>query len=88
MFLDYATPAWLGTAEALVGRATAVPGARPDFTSLEGYLARRPAIEALRRCAGQISRERFLQVISDEEPFDLDGRFVALAPNLSEGLAA
>jgi ABC-type branched-subunit amino acid transport system substrate-binding protein len=61
------------------------PGASPDFTSFEGYLAGRLAVEALNRCAGQISRERFLQAIAGGEPFDLDGFTLRFSPDRNQG---
>ena len=45
----------------------------PDPVSMEGYLAGRLAIEALRRCGDEITRQRFLDAIIEGDPIDLDG---------------
>ena len=45
----------------------------PDPVSLEGYLAGRLAIEALRRCGDDVTRQRFMDAIMNGGPIDLDG---------------
>ena len=45
----------------------------PDFVSLEGYLAGRLAIEGVRMCGGEVTRERFLQAIKGSESLNIDG---------------
>ncbi len=47
-------------------------GAKPGFVSLEGYLVGRLAIEALKRVAGEPTREKLLDAFYSA-PFDLDG---------------
>ena len=47
--------------------------ASPGWVSLEGYLAGRLAIEGLRACGRDVTRECFLDSISDFESMDLDG---------------
>ena len=49
------------------------PAAEPGFVSFEGYLAGRLAIAALERCGRDVTRTCFLDIIRNEEPFDLDG---------------
>ena len=57
------------------GRALAAsaPDAEPGFVSLEGYLAGRMAVTALRRCGADLSRERFLAALREGEDIDLGG---------------
>ena len=45
---------------------------KPGFVSLEGYLAGRLVVEAIRRIPGEPTREAFLDAI-EREPFDLGG---------------
>ena len=47
--------------------------AKPGWVSLEGYLAGRLAITGLQRCGSQLTRDCFLDAITDSEPIDLDG---------------
>ena len=49
------------------------PAAEPGFVSFEGYLAGRLAIAALERCGRDVTRTCFLDIIRNEEPFELDG---------------
>ena len=49
------------------------PEAIPDFVSLEGYLAGRLAIEGVKMCGGDVTRERFLQAIKGAESLNIDG---------------
>jgi len=49
------------------------PEASPGWVSLEGYLAGRLAIEGLRACGRDVSRECFLDSISAFESMELDG---------------
>ena len=49
------------------------PGASPGWVSLEGYLAGRLAIEGLRACGRDVTRECFLDSISKFDSMDLDG---------------
>ncbi len=49
------------------------PEAIPDFVSLEGYLAGRLAIEGVKMCGGEVTRERFLQAIKGAESLNIDG---------------
>jgi ABC-type branched-subunit amino acid transport system substrate-binding protein len=45
---------------------------KPGFVSLEGYLAGRLVVEAIRRIPGEPTRDAFLDAI-EREPFDLGG---------------
>ena len=49
--------------------ADAVPG----FVSLEGYLAGRLAIEGLKECGADVSRQCFLDAVRDKGTINLDG---------------
>ena len=49
------------------------PGAVPGFVSLEGYLAGRLAIEGLRRCGVELSRDCFLDSLRNAGTVDIDG---------------
>ena len=45
----------------------------PDPVSLEGYLAGRLAIEALRRCGDDVTRQCFMDAIINRDPIDIGG---------------
>ena len=45
----------------------------PDFVSLEGYLAGRLAIEGVRMCGDEVTRERFLAEVKGAESLNIDG---------------
>ena len=49
------------------------PDAVPGFVSLEGYLAGRLAIEGLRRCGVELSRDCFLDSLRNAGTVDIDG---------------
>lgn len=49
------------------------PSALPDFVSLEGYLAGRLAIEAVRSCGEEVDRGCFFEGIRESGEIDLDG---------------
>jgi ABC-type branched-subunit amino acid transport system substrate-binding protein len=57
----------------------------PDFISLEGYLAGRFAVEALRRIDGPITRETFLEAIFTSEPYNFDGFILRFAEGRNQG---
>ena len=59
--------------------------AEPGFVSFEGYLAGRLAIAALERCGPDVTRICFLDIIRDEEPFDLDGFEIGYGPGDNQG---
>lgn len=61
--------------------ADAVPG----FISLEGYLAGRLAIERLQACEADVSRECFLNVMSETTTIDLDGLQLQYGPGDNQG---
>ncbi|MDR3468281.1 MAG: ABC transporter substrate-binding protein [Xanthobacteraceae bacterium] len=48
-------------------------GASPDFVSLEGYLAGRLVVAALRRVGPEPTRQALLAAINDDASFDLGG---------------
>ncbi len=63
--------------------------AQPGFVSLEGYLAGRLVVEALRASAdpggAPPTREAFLQTLEDAGPIDLDGFTVQYGPADNQG---
>lgn len=61
------------------------PAAEPGFVSFEGYLAGRLAIAALERCGRDVTRTCFLDIIRNEEPFDLDGFEMRYGPDDNQG---
>jgi branched-chain amino acid transport system substrate-binding protein len=60
------------------------PGAKPGFVSLEGYVAGRLAIEALKRIKGTPTREALLDAIG-EAPFDMGGIALTYGPARNQG---
>jgi ABC-type branched-subunit amino acid transport system substrate-binding protein len=60
------------------------PGARPGFVSLEGYLAGRVVIEALKRVSGEPTREKLLDAIV-AAPIDLGGLTLSYGPAKNQG---
>ena len=61
------------------------PAAEPGFVSFEGYLAGRLAIASLERCGRDVTRTCFLDIIRNEEPFDLDGFEMRYGPDDNQG---
>ncbi len=49
------------------------PEAKPTFAALEGYLAARAVVAALRKRSGRIDRERFLEALKTLRADDLEG---------------
>lgn len=58
--------------------------AKPGFVSLEGYLAGRLVVEALRRIQGEPTREALLDAIA-KAPFDLGGVTLAFSGENNQG---
>ena len=58
--------------------------AKPGFVSLEGYLAGRLVVEALRRVKGEPTREALLNAIA-EAPFDFGGVTLSYGPTKNQG---
>jgi ABC-type branched-subunit amino acid transport system substrate-binding protein len=52
------------------------PNMTPDFTSLEGYLNARLTIEVLARIQGNLSRERFQEIVYESSIFRLEDLWV------------
>lgn len=61
------------------------PNAEPGFVSFEGYLAGKLAIEGVRRCGENITRECFLQSLRDGEPIDFGGFLVQYGEDDNQG---
>lgn len=60
--------------------------AEPGFISLEGYLAGRLAIERLKACGADVTRECFLNVFSeDTPPIDIAGLQLQYGPGDNQG---
>jgi len=57
---------------------------KPGFVSLEGYLAGRLVVEAIKRIPGEPTREAFLDVI-EREPFDLGGMKLTFSAMQNQG---
>ena len=61
------------------------PSAPPDFVSLEGYLAGRLAIEALRSCGEEVTHDCFFQGVRESSEIDIDGFKLHFAPGDNQG---
>lgn len=61
------------------------PDADPAFISLEGYLAGRLAIERLRACGADVSRECFLDVTGASGSIDIGGISLQYGPGDNQG---
>jgi ABC-type branched-subunit amino acid transport system substrate-binding protein len=57
---------------------------KPGFVSLEGYLAGRLVVEAIRRIPGQPTRDAFLDAI-EREPFNLGGMKLTFSATQNQG---
>jgi ABC-type branched-subunit amino acid transport system substrate-binding protein len=57
---------------------------KPGFVSLEGYLAGRIVVEAIRRIPGEPTREAFLDAIA-RGPFDLGGMKLTFSATQNQG---
>jgi ABC-type branched-subunit amino acid transport system substrate-binding protein len=57
---------------------------KPGFVSLEGYLAGRLVVEAIKRIPGEPTREAFLDAI-EREPFDLGGMKFTFSATQNQG---
>src|SRR6188768_1371998 len=57
---------------------------KPGFVSLEGYLAGRLVVEAVKRIPGEPTREAFLDAVS-REPFDLGGVKLTFSATRNQG---
>lgn len=64
--------------------AAADSNARPGFVSLEGYLAGRLVVDALKRIKGEPTREALLDAIN-AAPFDLGGVTLSYGPANNQG---
>ena len=73
---DISLPVVASYQKALIADDT---NAKPGFVSLEGYLAGRLAVEALKRVDGEPTREKLLDAIYSA-PFDLGGFTLAYGP--------
>jgi ABC-type branched-subunit amino acid transport system substrate-binding protein len=57
---------------------------KPGFVSLEGYLAGRLVVDAVRRIPGEPTREAFLDAVA-REPFDLGGVKLTFSATRNQG---
>lgn len=62
------------------------PDAEPGFVSLEGYVAGRLVVEALRQLGEPVTREGLLATIKKVGTFDLDGVTLTYGPEDNQGL--
>jgi ABC-type branched-subunit amino acid transport system substrate-binding protein len=79
------------TSNALVARyqralQATKPDAEPGFVSLEGYVAGRLVVEALRQLGEPVTREGMLAKIKTVGKFDLDGVTLTFGPEDNQGL--
>jgi len=63
----------------------ASPQAKPSFVSLEGYMAGRLTVMALRKIPENITRKALLQTIAAAGPFDLGGLTLSFSPSNNQG---
>ena len=61
------------------------PEAEPGFTSLEGYMAGRLAIERLKECGPDVTRECFLDVFDESTTVDIGGLELEFGPMDNQG---
>jgi len=61
------------------------PNAKPDFVSLEGYIAGRFVVEVLKKLGNPVTRAGFLSTIKDVGVFDHDGMTLTYGPGDNQG---
>ena len=61
------------------------PNSAPGFVSFEGYLAGRLAIEGLKRCGVEVTRECFLTSLRGGDPINLGGFHIQFNPRDNQG---
>ena len=61
------------------------PNSEPGFVSFEGYLAGRLAIEGIKRCGEDVTRECFLESLRNGEPINLGGFLVRYGEGDNQG---
>jgi branched-chain amino acid transport system substrate-binding protein len=59
--------------------------AKPNYTSLEGYVAARVLVEGIRRAGGGSSRERFVEALEGLRKFDLGGYEISFSEKSRDG---
>ena len=64
------------------------PSAKPSFVSLEGYVAGRLVVEALKHSENPLTRAGLLATIKDVGIFDLDGVRLSYGPASNQGMNA
>jgi hypothetical protein len=62
------------------------PSAQPSFVSLEGYVAGRLVVEALKHSDNPVTRAGFLATIKDVGVFDLEGVTLSYGPATNQGM--
>jgi branched-chain amino acid transport system substrate-binding protein len=62
------------------------PSAKPSFVSLEGYIAGRLVIEALKHSDDPVTRAGLLETIKNVGVFDLDGVTLSYGPASNQGM--
>ena len=50
-----------------------VPNLKPNYTSLEGYIAARVLVEGIKRAGANPTRERFVDALENMKSLDLGG---------------
>ena len=61
------------------------PGVEPSFVALEGYLAGRLMVEALKKLGEEPTREAFLNLFRTATTFDIDGLSLTYGPDDNQG---
>jgi ABC-type branched-subunit amino acid transport system substrate-binding protein len=72
-------------AEYQAALAAVDPSAEPGFVSLEGYLAGRLTIEALRKAGTALTRESFMAALSDLGTLEMGGIDLVFGPGDNQG---
>lgn len=57
----------------------------PNFGSLEGYIAAKVVVEALRRSGSNVSRASFIRALESMQPYDMGGYSVRFSPGNHNG---
>jgi branched-chain amino acid transport system substrate-binding protein len=57
----------------------------PNFGSLEGYIAAKVVVEALRRSGSNVSRASFIKALESMQPYDMGGYSVRFSPRNHNG---
>lgn len=62
------------------------PNAAPNFVSLEGYMAGRLVIHALKDIGKDVTRQKFVDYFATKRTIDLDGIILTYGPERNQGM--